>query len=549
MSNPLFAEPATDSNENEHYGHLAKNRAQLLISDWKYVVDQDLMADERLVGQEMIQEDQGVDSKHIPNIVPEFGIMGVRVYTRGDAHNNRLSHISLNTDDLFNRRKVERFTELGGVNVNTVGYIVNALSGTLTPDPDTLVTVRSTIEHIDRAHAYKESSFVQRWAELKETIAKSPETGGRRYQITRQRVDPLSPLPSGPTIIDVKLEEETEKRALLTVTKAPDGFGKLTHWDMRYADRQGLKVVTFEEIVDLETYYADLYNSLDFSSDSVYVGQRHPYILEWKVEDLGNGKGKVTRVQIPYGFGDGDTGWPELLSGETEPETKAIISTTQFVYQRPSAFASTYFGLPALTSLGSLTTFQDWIAQDVPSGWEYSFRAIDALRCLVTLRHVNDDYLTSTTFEEYHSVKYYFPARLDASTPFTISNVTAAGGTRSVVSTNRTSDYSLFITCRFEITFHTTQPTPDEIFQFIPVDISINTPDWTMEERDILTNGGTLVIYYGASSYSFDIAESTPSVDDFIDMIGDEVLISDESEKWRYGLWKRIKVYMTVPAL
>jgi len=546
--NPLFDATPTDSNENQFYGHTQKNRAQNLIADWKYVVDQDLMADERLVGQEVIMQDQGVDAKHIPDNTPTFGVMGVRVYTKGDIHNSRLAAISLNTEELFNKRHVEHFTELGGVNVHSVGYIIDATSGTLTADPDTLVTVRSFIEHIDRAHAYKESTFVQRWAELSETTVKSPEAGGNRLEITRQMVDPNHSPPSGSTIIEVKFEEKTEKQALMTVKKAPDGFGTLLHHNFRHPERQGLFIATYEDTYDKTTFYTNVYDSGSIADpSSIHRGLYHPMILEWHATDLGNGQVKVKRTQlIPAGI-EATAAWPQLTSAETEPETQCAIFTQQFVYQRVSGLVCSPLNLQAVNSVLDLDSYADFIAGTVPAGWEYSFKAIDYLRTLVTLRHINEDVILATEYEEVHNIKIDIPARLHPDTPFTIESVSASGGTRSVVSTNRSSDLSITLPCRFVITYHDTQPTPDEVFQFLPVDISIATPDWNLEERDILTNGGTLVIYYGATPYSFDIAESVPSVDDLIDMIGDEVLIADESERWKFNLWKRTKIYMTIP--
>lgn len=149
-----------------------------------------------------------------------------------------------------------------------------------------------------------------------------------------------------------------------------------------------------------------------------------------------------------------------------------------------------------------------------------------------------DPSILTETFIERHYVDYFFPAYLDADDPFTI----VAGGWAP----NKSGDQSLKVLGRFEITYHTAPTTPGSIFQFKTIDLHAQTYDYRLIVNDVIADAGSMVLVFG-TTYSW--FASSPSTTEYLALMGTEVLIIDDCVKWKYNLWRRTKVYITLPTL
>jgi len=186
------------------------------------------------------------------------------------------------------------------------------------------------------------------------------------------------------------------------------------------------------------------------------------------------------------------------------------------------------------------------------------------------VREIHADVLT-TTWQEYHPVEYRFPPYLDEVQPFIILEIASD---RKLINTLRSSPQRLKIPCLFEITYSETVPVISDVFQFKPVDITIRTADGTLDERGVLTDGATVFISVAAnmtllnSQYaggaitseqflaalrgyevSFAFPASSPSTTQYKALMGTNVLIADDVTRWKFNLYRRVKVWMKMPDL
>jgi hypothetical protein len=176
----------------------------------------------------------------------------------------------------------------------------------------------------------------------------------------------------------------------------------------------------------------------------------------------------------------------------------------------------------------------------------------DALPGLVvTLNQITDDLalkvtrtidetILEDTFTEYHHVDFYFPAYLDAVRP-----ILFLGGN---MSPNKSGDQNLKMPCRFEVTYHETAQGPDTIFQFKTIDLYLVSPNVKFIVNDVISDDGAYHFTFGSSFY-WEWFGSSPTTTEYLALMGEEVLISDDTVKWKYNLWRRTKIFMTLPEL
>ena len=250
---------------------------------------------------------------------------------------------------------------------------------------------------------------------------------------------------------------------------------------------------------------------------------------------LGKAKKEYTKVEVLDDYID-------LNSEEEEPETGLKVSVTRELRNaKPVITAGT--------------------ARIVDSQ-----QRVDRLRWLLTQREIEQAILydseqgewdvNPTVWTEYHNVRYYFPSYLNPDAPFDIANHGAGG---YVLVTNRSSDHNFSVPCRFEITYHAVQPNADEVFQFKPIDMKLQASTHSIvNERDVLVDGGTLRFYHtfnnadGESEgihINYEFPDSSPTATEYLELMGTEVLIGSENSRWKFNLWKRVKIYMTIPNL
>jgi len=231
-----------------------------------------------------------------------------------------------------------------------------------------------------------------------------------------------------------------------------------------------------------------------------------------------------------------EDGWPTLVSYEEEPTTGKLVTVTRSV----------------LTSAPVLDT--DYEVDGTPRFVE-SIREASKEHWAKTVREIEATILTDTWIE-WHNVDFYFPAYLDEDDPFLVQDI----GDSTIINALKSSDLRVKVPCKFEITYHTAAQTASEIFQFKPVDIHLNTPYLNVYEDNIITDGATITFrvpnepYYGTGGFqllTFSFPASSPTTTEWKAMmaINEEKLIADESTRWKYNLYKRVKVYLRMPDL
>jgi hypothetical protein len=236
--------------------------------------------------------------------------------------------------------------------------------------------------------------------------------------------------------------------------------------------------------------------------------------------ELGNGLSRYTRADV--------SSWPEYVDLEEDPTTGLEVTVTRTIVNRasPPTFGA---GTPRYVN---------------------NIKWIDAYKGLQVKRMIHSDILTEE-WEEFHGVKYYFPAYMEPSAPFSLLD---DGAGNWVLTPNKSSDVNVTVPCRFLITYHTTPQVPDEIFQFKPVDLHLYSPQFRVLESDVLCDEGTLsfpLVDYGAPSIfhlEWALPASSPTATEFTgSLVGTEQLIADDCIRWNYNLYRRTRVYMKIP--
>lgn len=191
-------------------------------------------------------------------------------------------------------------------------------------------------------------------------------------------------------------------------------------------------------------------------------------------------------------------------------------------------------------------------------------------RWLLTTRTI-DSSITSTVFYEYHPVEFSFPSYLDADEPFIILEIE---NNQTLINTLKSSPQRLKIPCLFEIRYYATLPTLSDTFQFKPVDISLRTADGPINENGVLTDGATITLRItpnieilnqkfaqGTITYAqyltmangydvdFEFPPSSPTTTEYLAIMGTNKLIAHDVIKWKYNLYREVKVWMKVPNL
>lgn len=241
---------------------------------------------------------------------------------------------------------------------------------------------------------------------------------------------------------------------------------------------------------------------------------------------------------------------PALISFEEEGTTGKRVKITKTVHATDPGFSE-----------NGTARFVESVRQAGKDRWLKVEREIDPS-------------ILSTTFQEWHPVEYIFPAYLDEDQPFVIMQ---ADEDQTIINTLRSSSQRLKVPCLFEITYHATLPTLSTIFQFKPVDIVLRTPDGLVNETGVLTDGAIITFRLkvsdqehdrlgalyanGAlsevgfsnalkgSDVNFEFPPSSPTTSEYKALMNTIVLIADDIVRWKYNLYRRVKVWMRIPDL
>jgi len=477
------------------------------------VYDQDVERDRVMLGQRVLRYDQEVDQRFTPDFTPEFGKLDVGIQNNQNARRSHFQYVILDTEDLFEPLDQTRFQrDFGGVNLTTRTEILDATSGLPATADDTLLVVNSTVEHLDRAHAIRKTTTVDRWAQLDKINPKDPEAGGNKTIERSQVVAKGTTPPSGVNVLSAEIRDLTESQALLVYKFAPDGFrSKFSYFDTD-EDGLGCKTVVEEKIVEPN-----------------FTRPETDYLtVEQKLVDLGNGKLQFVKKSV--------TSWPTFTDYEEDPETGLRVEVKREILNRDDMPTIDYGEAGKIKRL----------------------KILDCRKALLVTRTANISSFESKTIQEYHNVSFYFPSYLDPANPFsiqgfrrTVDTETGAETYATSVTTNRTSDHTFKIPCKFVITFHSAPPTISEIFQFKPIDLRLESSAFRIFENDVLCDAGILAFRDAdtAARLTFNIPASSPTASEYKEMmrLRSEVLIADDITRWNYNLWKRVRVYLKMP--
>lgn len=477
---------------------LAINRGEPLLINIRRDAESD--------GQMQTHVEQRLPHGEYPVVTPRFGTLSEFVYNERNSKESWLSTLYIDTNDLYVPINRKLIGELGGEGIYEQEDTLDATGGVPALPANALLLIQSEIrDKKDRAHAIRVSTYVTEWVELLTVVNESPEAGGNKLQISEQVVAPNTVLPTDSTIIKAELKDIDSEKSLKRIISAPNGFGTLNTVNKIDSEAFGVQTTRAETQVDTGTAVP--------TPTYLTVGLTQ--------QDLGNGKSRLVTTSV--------ASWPTYVDQEEEHETGLEVLVTRQILDRAA--------LPTIT-------------KGVARSWK-TLKNLDNYKALYVNR-VIDAAVLSTTFYEYHPVQYYFPAYLDPASPFYVLNA----GLKSVIAVNKSSDHSFSIPCRFEITYHASVPSINEVFQFKPVDLNLISPDWRLEERNVLMDAGTLQFrhYYedgmGGTSYvdvSYAIPASDPTATEYLADMGTEVLIADDVTRWKFNLWRRTKVFMTLP--
>jgi hypothetical protein len=453
---------------------------------------------------------------------PRFGLLQSRVYNERNANKSRREDTFVDVYDLQELATTEAkgLEELGADDVTTTTSLVDATTTTPTHD---FLRISDKIVQTDRNHADREIRTVESWNPRVDRIVNSPEGGGNDLFIRRQVVRHDDPIPTGSNIEAFKREQIGQDKYLDTYTYADGGHGTLTTEDNFGVE--SCKTVTETRKVPLDFELPA--KSIDTVAESLQQIDGHKKIY--------------TKTILP-------NGWPQLVSYEEEPVTGKRVEVTRTIH-------------------GTEPT----VAVNGAARRVVSVRHTGCDRWTKVIREIDPSILTET-FYEYHSVEYDFPSYLDPDTPFVIHSL---GGGKELINAVKSSPHRFKIPCRFEITYHTSAPTAAEVFQFKPVTIEVDIPGRSIRER-VITDALTITTdvfneayinvvtgnpppAYAITEVTFNFPASYPTATNYIKLMRGEpftdndppheALILEDSSRWKYNLWRRVRVYMKFPDL
>ena len=465
--------------------------------------------DESTEGNTKWSEDQLVREGDLP-LPAVFGMTSSRVYNERNKNKSRREDTFIDTTDLHTLENVETdgLSELGADDIQVDTKVVNVTTGTAGLLSSGNLVLEDSIQELDRVHGRQSTKTVAAWEPRTTVTKKDPDAGGEDTIDTRQVVANATAWPTATeTTLGLSRQQIGEDKFLQS-HKVAAALGDTTEENTFGASGCPTTTTTTREA-------------------TTFVMPATTLAMVNQTLSKSDGHGKTYSVTVL------DSGWPTLVSSEEEPTTGMKVTSTKTVLDAAPAFSTT--GTGRFMSMVNHTGCGRWTK---------------------TVKEIHADILT-TTFTEFHSVDYSFPAYLDESNPFWIINL----GSNVVVNSVRASSHRFKIPCRFDITYHTTVPVASEVFQFKPVDVVLRANDFTINERKVITDGATLslrmpVVEEGGTNtlsdeISFEFPASSPTTTAYKVLMADntEVLIADDASRWKYNLWRRVKVIMPMPDL
>lgn len=451
-----------------------------------------------------------------------FGLLSSTIYNEKNANKSYRKDVYVDAEDLHTLpvQVHKGLDELGGENVHVGMSLVNISAGLPAQEEGHLI-LNHQIKGLDRFHGEETLETVEAWTPRLTIVKNDPEAGGAETTTIKQVVSEAAEWPTADGTIRRERTQIGHDKHLQVHKFATDGeFGELTSVDSFGGN--GCPVEIIEQRVPN-----------DFVMPGVTLE-----VLAQKLEAIDGQTKKYSKVELI-------NGWPTLISYEEEPSTGKRVKVTRTMHD----------ALPETAANGTARFVSD--VEHVSCGrWAKTIREIDST-------------ILSTTYVEHHTMDFGIPAFLHASTP--ILKADSAG--TSALYPLKSSEYTIKVVGRHEITYHASAPTPSSLFFFRTVDVDFRLGDHFIRVNNVLTDGATVSVRVYRDAYknatypiesipenllnimtvllSVTFGASTPTTSEFLGSIagGPEILIAEDCSRWNFNLWRRVKVYIRVPAL
>lgn len=425
-----------------------------------------------------------------------FGLLKSEIQNERNTNKSFREDVYVDVDDLHTLPAQEHkgLDELGGENVVVSKSLVDITTAMPAEERGNLI-VNDKVVAKDRFHAAKEKVTVEAWEPRTIVTKGDADAGGVDSTVTKQVVAGATawPTPTANTML-LRREQIGYDKYLQTQKDSNTTQGTMS-------SRNALGVLSCETLTEEKKV------PLSFTFPAKTIDT-----VAQTLKQLDGFNALYSRTTLV-------DGWPTLVSYEEESTTGMKVTITRTVHGTD----------PGLTS-GVARTVGD----------------VDHTGCdrwTKTVRVIHADILT-TTFTEYHTVEYFFPAYLDPTTPFTMS---------PGIKANKSGSFSLKVPCKFETTYLSAPPAPAEIFQFIPISLDVNIyasgtgGEYRLRIPNVICNSGTFTAYSGI--IDFTIPASKPTSTELASYMSSrtELLIAEDTTKWKYNLWKRTKVWLKMP--
>lgn len=195
------------------------------------------------------------------------------------------------------------------------------------------------------------------------------------------------------------------------------------------------------------------------------------------------------------------------------------------------------------------TTRQIVFSTSVPStpspGTEVTQRSLGTAFSLRVTRTINGGGGggVPTAYEYHDYIDFQFPRLLT-------DIITYTDGSNFRFSPQVRSAYTKKVNARIAVDFHASEPSASTLFQLFPVDWSYDGFTFSVHENNLITNQWDFSNIGGESIEVWTGPASDPTYDDgvssYYSLIGSEVLINERVTPWRFNLWRRMRIYITL---
>lgn len=489
-----------NSNAQELYTHSSQIGGKVI----PILIGRDAESD----GIKVTEVQQEADVNSAPELGPTFGVLSER-FENPEGNDRRGKFVKKTWDTADPWLKITKRLALengAGVATETETKYIDITSGVPAPTSNGLLVVSSEITAFDRAHGIQKDVVVDQWNPLVTTKNNDSDAFGGTTTESRQIKLTSDALPSNTALTLANYKEAIDSVKSWHVLKTAASFGTLVNKDGLTEESLGVGSTV----------------TIDIEDDTFVMPDPGFRTLVSKLV-----QSKANPKQFVYTRAELDADWPNFIDYEEEPETGLLVTVSRNIVDNDTA--------PTLTAGAARHTRK--------------LKRLDNQKWLYVDREIHEDVLT-TTFQERHNVKYYFPSYLSATTPFLIINA----GESTAVSPNKSSDHVFSIPCRFEITYHSSVPAVSEVFQFKTIDMHLTTPQFSIHENDIVCDGGTATFFINTETagnfiFSYTFPSSSPTTTEYLAAMGTEKLIADTVQRWKFNLWRRTKVWLKLPEI